>query len=363
MGVGDNKTLPERLRTTVERITLLAERAAQGPWTVDGASVAGGVIIRTGAHDDDGYDHHSPANAALVVELRNAWPDISASLASAAVTLEAAEKAQRVRDAVLAGRDDRITELQARLVAVEAERDEALAALKDEMQWDMGGVPENEWMRRAIAAEARVAENAELKGLKAGGDRPEAVAVAEKLQALAVAAHDFVIQANIYIPPATTRLMGTRRELVLLVDAVLNPAPAAAVRPQTDTPEQALSEPEPSVETRGQEDGSRPSGAPAESENSGSLSVRRRGQGGGSGVTNTNTPQTIAGLRVAEDDSLPVGTWQLRDGFGSVVWEFNERRSGPICSELSAVRAGGVTGQGEKGSSEADRVARSAGDA
>jgi hypothetical protein len=46
----------------------------------------------------------------------------------------------------------------AALAALVAERDEALAALKDEMAWDMGGVPENEWMARAVAAEARVTQ-------------------------------------------------------------------------------------------------------------------------------------------------------------------------------------------------------------
>ncbi len=31
------------------------------------------------------------------------------------------------------------------------------AALRDEMQWDMGGVPENEWKRRALEAERLLA--------------------------------------------------------------------------------------------------------------------------------------------------------------------------------------------------------------
>lgn len=35
---------------------------------------------------------------------------------------------------------------------------------------------------------------------------------------------------------------------------------------------------------------------------------------------------TFAGMPIVTDASVPVGTWQLRDGFGSVLWEFNEAR-------------------------------------
>lgn len=46
----------------------------------------------------------------------------------------------------------------------------AHAALKDEMKWDMGGVPENEWKRRAEAAEARLAVYDEAHTEADGGD-------------------------------------------------------------------------------------------------------------------------------------------------------------------------------------------------
>jgi hypothetical protein len=54
--------------------------------------------------------------------------------------------------------DFTVAEYERELTRVEAQRDEALAALRDEMKWDMGGVPEPEWKRRAQAAEARVRE-------------------------------------------------------------------------------------------------------------------------------------------------------------------------------------------------------------
>lgn len=38
------------------------------------------------------------------------------------------------------------------------ERDEALAALKDEMKWDMGGVPENEYKARVRVLEEALRE-------------------------------------------------------------------------------------------------------------------------------------------------------------------------------------------------------------
>jgi hypothetical protein len=51
-----------------------------------------------------------------------------------------------------------------RLAVVEARVGELEAALKDEMKWDMGGVPEPEWKRRAVAAEAQRDTLAEAHG-------------------------------------------------------------------------------------------------------------------------------------------------------------------------------------------------------
>jgi hypothetical protein len=65
------------------------------------------------------------------------------------------------RDALLVERDRERETTRAALAAaivLERERDEALSALKDEMKWDMGGVPEPEWKRRARVAEARVCD-------------------------------------------------------------------------------------------------------------------------------------------------------------------------------------------------------------